>query len=1231
MDRLQNRLKNRIRMGAEYGQVAAKRIEGEDDRMKNGRYRRFVTGIILALLTIFMACQPVYANDVIRVGFFGFDGYHNMDANGYRSGYGYEFIQKMLRYNNYTAEYVGYDKNWAAMQEMLEKGEIDILTSAQKTPEREAKFDFSEQIGTSAAILTVKEGDERFSAGEYGTYNGMRVGVIEGNSRNDRFVEFAAEKHFTYTLVYYSDMKALTKDLQAGENIDAIVTSNLRQLNEEWILDKFAVSPFYAMVRKGNFGLLRTVNYAIDQMNSNSVGWQDELFNKYYAGNNGGTIALSSTERDYLQKLKKDHKKIRVVVNPDREPYSYVEGDDIKGIIPEIFEETARRLDLPYEYVMCRTREEYQELVKSGEIDVVLDGRNDLSAAENSGYKLTDSYMELAYSVLERSEFSGEVKSVAILALSDTSKENLAAFTEGREVLECSNMRECVDAVLKKQVDACYLYNYSAQKYAIENIRGNLQSTTLPDLSDSLSFGIYATDDYRLLAILNKGAMSVRGNCVDTAIKNHTDFSIGDLTLLQLMYRNPIIPVSMVTMLAVMLLLFVYGYQKKRSEVAQQQKNKELERFIGYVCKANSSVMEVNFQSGKSREFLLKDGHVQYESSVYAYNDAVTRQHIPEEDYKNITDVVNAENIGEIIDRGEDRYFEYRALHDGVYRWYAVTMAAIPKDEAHPKNVIIFKRDIDELKRKEEETRQSLKDALEAANQASKSKGNFLSNMSHEIRTPLNAIIGYLTLARDEDVSREKLLHCLDNCDVASKHLLQIINDILDMSSIESGKLKIAHDEFNLKKEITDITTIFFQTAKNKGVEFETMVDNLTQEWVIGDQLRLNQVLMNLLSNAVKFTPEHGTVQLLIRQMNEDAEKVYVQFTVTDTGIGMSEEYMSRIFRPFEQEYAGTAKKFGGSGLGLSITNNLIHMMGGTITVKSRQNEGTAFTVTMYFEKTEKKHEAIRIPADYSRVRALIVDDKEEEGTYIKTMLKRCGVKSDSVTSGEAALKRIRSRMGGDYSYDLCIIDWVMPEMDGGEVTRRIREQFGEKLPIIIATAYDITEFEDEAKAAGADRIIAKPLFQSTLFDLLVSVFGKYDPEAAGSGQQEKLDMSNVRLLLAEDNPMNMEIAVTMLEKAGITVDQAFNGQEAYDRFTAAPAGTYNMILMDVQMPVLDGYEATRKIRNSDHPDAKTIPIIAMTANAFAEDVAEALANGMNAHIAKPINYDKLFALLKKY
>ena len=660
----------------------------------------------------------------------------------------------------------------------------------------------------------------------------------------------------------------------------------------------------------------------------------------------------------------------------------------------------------------------------------------------------------------------------------------------------------------------------------------------------------------------------------------------------------------------------------------KQEKEEEYNRFMGYICTAQDGVEELNIKEHTITRYFMRDGALQKQTVSYP---GMPFELFHEEDRQKAHELYDEDKLEILCQNQSVCYAELRMKWNEAaeYHWCNVIVLGMPITKKTPFNVLVLIKDTNEIKTQEMKQRHALEDAFKLAEQGSQAKGAFLSNMSHEIRTPLNAIIGYLTIAGDSDCTAEKKDYCITNCQTASRHLLQIINDVLDMSSIENGKLKIAHEEFDLKKEISDITSIFYQNSKIKNVNFETHVENVTEEWVVGDQLRLNQILMNLLSNAVKFTSENGRVVLTVEQLRKDSQRVYMKFIVKDTGIGMSKEYMSRIFHPFEQENAGTAKKFGGSGLGLSITNNLVQMMGGKIDVQSEQNQGTTFEVTMFFDLSTGEHASL-VHADYSHVRVLVVDDKEDECSYVKMMLKRCGAKADTVTSGSAALRRIQSRRGGDYAYDLCIIDWSMPEMNGCEVTRKIRSELGEDMPIIIATAYNISEFETEAREAGASKVVAKPLFQSTLFDILVTSFGSYDPEVKNAPEKQ-VDLSGVHVLLAEDNPMNMDIAVTILEKAGVKVDQAHDGQEAVDQFLASKEGTYDLILMDVQMPVMDGYEATTRIRESGHPEAKTMPIIAMTANAFAEDVAQALAKGMNAHIAKPISYDKLFEILKKF
>ncbi len=521
---------------------------------------------------------------------------------------------------------------------------------------------------------------------------------------------------------------------------------------------------------------------------------------------------------------------------------------------------------------------------------------------------------------------------------------------------------------------------------------------------------------------------------------------------------------------------------------------------------------------------------------------------------------------------------------------------------------------------------------------ASLAKGNFMSRMSHEIRTPLNAIIGYNTIAQDElakttdEASRRqaemKTLDCLCKSGIASKHLLSVINDVLDMSAIESGKIKVANERFDFKGLISSITTVFYSQASAKGVEFDVILGKLCEEWFVGDQLRVNQIIANLLSNAIKFTPEGGKVVLKIDETEIYADSVHIHFEVTDTGIGMTEEYLSHIWTPFEQADSTISRRFGGTGLGLTITKNLVELMNGSIKVESTVGKGSVFTVDLDFKRT-KQPNAIGT-YDFSGIKALIVDDDQSTCDYIRLLFERCGARSDAVTSGAQAVRVYDEAAKANDGYSVCLIDWRMPNMDGIETIKQLRHVAKPDVPIIVITAYDFTEIADKAAELGVSQFISKPLFQSAILDMLANIC--HMPKlTAAEGKINAASFKGERVLLAEDNTMNMEIAKHLLQHSGLTVDSAWNGREVVDMFLAEPQGTYDLILMDIHMPEVDGYQATAKIRNSGRADAKTIPILAMTADAFAEDVAQAIESGMNDHIAKPIDVTVLFEKLSRF
>ena len=575
---------------------------------------------------------------------------------------------------------------------------------------------------------------------------------------------------------------------------------------------------------------------------------------------------------------------------------------------------------------------------------------------------------------------------------------------------------------------------------------------------------------------------------------------------------------------------------------------------------------------------------------------------------------------------GEQREWDGEYIHQqtGERRWFHVVAMGSEVEKRTKYILVLSDRTADR------QVNQALSDAVAAAENANRAKSTFLSSMSHDIRTPMNAIIGFTTLAVSHLDDKERVKEYLTKILASGNHLLSLINDILDMSRIESGKIQLDETEVNLSDVLHDIKTIVSGQIYAKQLELYMDAMDVTDEDVYCDKTRLNQVLMNLLSNAIKFTPAGGTVSVRVRQL---AGKVggcgQYEFRVKDSGIGMNPEFARRIFEPFERERTSTVSRIQGTGLGMAITKNIVDMMGGTIEVQTAPEKGSEFIVRVPLRAQAEPRKEVKI-AELEGLKALVVDDDFNTCDAVTKMLVKVGMRAEWTLSGKEAVLRARQSIEMGDTFKAYIIDWRLPDMNGIEVTRQIRA-LNDDTPIIILTAYDWSDIEVEAKAAGVTAFCSKPMFMSDLRDTLMTAIGqKQAQEEQGVLPQKATDFKGKHILLAEDNELNREIAVEILNAYGFEVDTAENGEVAVEKVSTAAPGQYDLVLMDVQMPIMDGYTATHRIRELENPALAGIPILAMTANAFDEDRRNALESGMNGFLSKPIVIGDLVQEMRK-
>ena len=936
---------------------------------------RICIAFMLTLCVIFAASeQRTQAESeprTVKVGFFEFNGYHEISAKGTLSGYGYDFLKLLQRYADLNYEYVGYYNTWDDMKQMLLSGEIDMVTSARKMPEREQLYAYSKPIGINYAQITARSNDYRFQVhnDDYSSLNGAKIGVLKGSSRIPNLKELAAKHGFTYELVEYASESDLSRALKNG-NVDLLATSSLRKYSQERIITRFAPEEFYAIVRKEDTELLSEINYGIEQMNLNEGDWTSKLYYKNYAQQANKELVFSQRELDYIEEVRSGRKKIIAAVPTDIDPYAYLDSGKLKGIIPDYFAYLMQMADLPYENLPAYSREQYNDYLRTQQANVYMAIRNSTVDDFSSGIS-TDSYMQLNIARVTRKNFSGPIRSIAVLPGNERRlEENIATDVKW---MSQPTRDGIMNAVALGMVDAGYVYSYVAYQYIREHPDADLTYTTLTTPVHNLHINITDSTDHELASILNKCIKADDGHQLDAIVRQHLVYDVPVITLRQFVQKNP-------WYIVIALLIFAVG---------------------GYIIYLNSRMRHSAQQ--------LADERLEY-----------------------------AEKLQE-------------------------------------KNT-------------------ELEASMRAEQRANMAKRQFLFNMSHDIRTPMNAILGFTQLAEKHLDEKDKTADYLSKINRSGANLLALINNVLEMSRIETGKQKVHEEICDVHELIDSVLVSFDADVQAKDLQLVVKHEIIHKRlWL--DATMIRQIVVNLLSNAVKYTPKGGKILYSLKELPSEREGYcQIKCIVKDNGIGMSKDFLPHIFEQFEREQTTTTGKIEGSGLGMAIVKRMLDMLGAKINVASELGKGT--TITVLFEHR-------------------YVDNEEESAQHEKQTLR-------------------------------------------------------------------------------VDGFVGK------------------------------------RVLLAEDNNLNAEIAMAVLGEAGFLVERAADGKECVKLLEQHNAGYYDVVLMDVQMPELNGYEATRLIRSLKDEGKRSVLIIAMTANAFAEDKEKALEAGMDDFLPKPVNVQKMLGLLAK-
>ncbi|MBR4169664.1 MAG: response regulator, partial [Lachnospiraceae bacterium] len=1119
------------------------------------------------------------------------------------------------------------------------------LAGLAKTEERESIIGYPDSAMGSETYNMVKHADDDSITYSYATLSGKKIGVLDSAMVGvlERFLE---EHDIKADIHKYPDYQHMLNDFD-GRVVDAFVAESdgASGRNNAELLYVFGSSDYYLCVTIGRKDLLDELNVAQEQLAVEEPNYINSLRIKYYSSSITSRT-MSNAEKEWLG----SHQELKVGYLNNYLPYSDTDKTgSVTGLISELLPHMLEELqisDLKPVYTGYNNYDEMVTDLRNGSIDVAFPVGGGLYYSELNGIYQSSTVESAATELVYKGEYTDLTeKNFAVNENNRMQYYYISAHYPDAKITFYPSIEDCLRAVDEKTVGATTLNGLRVNEIT-KRSRFNDLSTRKLNYIDDRCFGIKIGNE-GLLKLINRGISVAGEEYLQNLPYRYTDglytYTAADFLL------DHTMPIALILLVAVALILFfaIMGNRRKKKEmeekialseklIEQQKYREDQDRMITAMAADYRSVYHVDLDKNDAvcyrddpndKEQTGEGIHFPYLERFSWYGE----NYVDESYRQDFLDFIKPDNVRAALAENVIISYRYLVKRDGNEYYEMIRMAGVRHPEDRDDHIVhavgLGLTVIDQEMRESMAKNQMLSEALESAEEANRAKTAFLSNMSHEIRTPMNAIIGLDSLALRDETLPQATKEYLEKIGESAKHLLGLINDILDMSRIESGRIVIRREEFSFRAMLEQINTMVMAQCTEKGLKYECRVTGGISDYYIGDDMKLKQVLINILSNAIKFTEASGSVTLAVEKVASYEDQTTIKFVITDTGIGMDPSFLPKIFDTFAQEHSDNKNKYGSTGLGMAITKNIVEIMNGTISVSSTKGEGTEFVVNITLKDCEHQRLATSY-IDPSDMYVLVVDDEEVAAEHARLVLDEVGIRTDIAVSGQEALDMLEIRHTKHDPYNLVLLDWKMPDMDGIETAKRIRELYDNETTIIILTSFNWDEIMDEALHVGVDSFLAKPLFASNVIDEFDRIARKNNMTLYK--EKKRADLAGRKILIAEDVEINAEIMKELLSIREMQADHAINGKVVVEMFAASEEGYYDAILMDVRMPELDGLEATKKIRHLSREDASKIPIIAMTANAFDEDVQRSLQVGMNAHLSKPVEPDRLYQTMEE-